>query len=158
MTEEKAYEILKKYNIDYKKFEHKALTTLEGNLNLVEGQQVKNLVLKNKKEKQVYFIIIEESKHLDISKLEEMINEKRLSFLSEDKLEKYLGCHVSAVTPLGLYYDKENKVKVIIDSSLNLDTTLGVHPFVNNITLNILFRDLLNMFDDLNTKYEYIDL
>ncbi|MBP2025731.1 YbaK/EbsC family protein [Peptoniphilus stercorisuis] len=158
MDEKKAYEILKKYNIDYKKFNHKVLTTLEGNLNLVEGQQVKNLVLKNKKERQVYFIIIEESKYLDIGKLESEIGEKRLSFLSEDKLFEYLACHVSAVTPLGLVYDVNNKVKVLIDDSLDLDTTLGVHPFVNNITLNIKFRDLLRIFDDINTEYELVNI
>lgn len=158
MNEKKAYEILDKYNIKYKKFHHKVLTTLEGNLKLVEGQQVKNLVLKNKKERQVYFVIIEESKHLDFKKLETEIDEKRLSFLSEDKLFEYLACHISAVTPLGLVYDRDNKVKVLIDDSLDLDTTLGVHPFVNNITLNIEFRDLLRIFDDINTEYEFINI
>lgn len=158
MTEEKAYEILKKYNIKYKKFEHKPLQTLEGNLKLVEGQQVKNLVLKNKKERNIYFVIIEESRHLDISKLEKEINEKRLSFLSEEKLPIYLGCKVSAVTPLGLVYDNDKKVKVLIDNTLDLNTTLGIHPFVNNITLNIYFKDLLNMFKELKVDYEFIQI
>lgn len=156
MNENIAYEILEKYNVKYKKFEHKPLTTLEGNLKLVEGQQVKNLVLKNKKERIIYFVIIEESKHLNISELAAKLNEKKLSFLSEEKLFDYIGCHESAVTPLGLVYDKDHKVKVLIDSELNIETTLGVHPFVNNITLNIAFNDLLKIFDDLEVKYTYI--
>ncbi|WP_036729124.1 MULTISPECIES: YbaK/EbsC family protein [Peptoniphilus] len=158
MNEKTAYELLDKYNISYVRFDHEPIETLIGNLNLVEGQQVKNLVLKNKKAKNIYFIIIEESKELNISELGEKIGEKRLSFASLENLDEYLKCKVSAVTPLGLFYDENKKVKVLIDDSLDINTTLGIHPFINTTTLNIEFKDLLRFFDELEVEYEFINM
>lgn len=156
--EQKAYEILKKFNIDYKRFDHEPVTTLKGHLKMVEGPQVKNIVLRDKKAKNIYFIMIEESKEVNIDNLKILLEENRLSFLSEDKLKEILMCEKGTVTPLGLYFDTEHRVKVIIDDELNVNETIGLHPFVNTTTLNVLLKDLITFFDILNIEYKFIKL
>lgn len=141
--ENKTYELLEKLNIKFTKQEHAAISSVKHCLNVLKGQQVKNLVLKAKKTNNIYFIIILEEKICDLKNLSLQLNEKRLSFDVDNIITDVLKSFPGGVTPLSLIYDKENIIKVIIDSDIDKNTTIGVHPFVNTATLDIQFSDFM---------------
>lgn len=67
----------------------------------------KNLLLKSRKGKQIYLVILPDEKHADLKQLAEQLKEKRLSFVSEEQLPDLLGVPAGTVTPLALMHDKE---------------------------------------------------
>ena len=150
MKELQVYELLDQLTISYEIFEHEPIDSVieaaEKGI-VLPGQQVKNLVLKNKKGRQYYLLILKDEKIADISKLAEILGEKRLSFANADNLEELLGVVPGAVTPFGLLNDKENKVQVIVDEEVDPNLTVGFHPFVNDKTLNLSYKDFLRFLD-----------
>lgn len=138
-----AYELFEKLNIKFTKQEHVAITSVKNCLNMLKGQQVKNLVLKAKKTNNIYFVIILENKICDLKNLANLLNEKRLSFDADDVITNVLKSFPGGVTPLSLIYDKENILKVIIDSDIDKTTTIGMHPFINTATVDIQFDDFM---------------
>ncbi len=49
----------------------------------------------------------------------------RFSFASEERLEKYLNLKKGAVTPLGIFYDRNAAVEILVDRDLVGDPQLG---------------------------------
>lgn len=144
MTEKEVYELLDNLAIGYEIMEHEPINSIFEAVEkgiVLPGQQVKNLVLKNKKGRQYYLVILPENKIADISALAQALGEKRLSFANEEKLQELLGVVPGAVTPFGLLKDKEGKVQVIVDEEVDPDLTVGFHPFVNYKTLNMAYKD-----------------
>lgn len=155
--EEMIYELLKELDIEYEKIEHEAIYSVKNSVKL-QGQQVKNLILKAKKTNNLYFIILHDEKSIKLDSLAEKLNEKRLSFASENILEELLKCKAGSVTAFGLLFDTENKMQVIVDSAIDKTTTVGFHPFVNTKTLNIDYRDFEKFMKYCNHEIKYIDI
>lgn len=68
------------------------------------------------------------------------------------ELEKILGLHTGAVTPLGIVNDDAKKVRLIIEAELQ-NKTLLLHPNTNTATISLAFADLLKLI--LHTEHEY---
>ncbi|MFS0924945.1 YbaK/EbsC family protein, partial [Enterococcus casseliflavus] len=90
-TEQVAYELLKKLGISFQKVDHPAITSVKNVPFSLPGPQVKNLLLKSRKGKQIYLVILPDEKHADLKQLAEQLKEKRLSFVSEEQLPDLLG-------------------------------------------------------------------
>lgn len=155
--EDQIYKLLNELKIDYKKLEHEAISSVKNCIKL-EGQQVKNLVLKAKKTDNIYLIILHDEKIINLNRLAEILNEKRLSFASETTLLELLNCKAGSVTPFGLIFDKEFKVNVIVDEAVDKTLTVGFHPFVNTKTLNIKFEDFIKFLEYVNHSYKILNL
>ena len=67
----------------------------------------------------------------------------RLSFASAEKMEELLHIHPGAVSPMGLIYDRDRKVRLIIDSDLRDVDTYACHPCVNTASVSMRLADLL---------------
>ena len=138
------YALLDELNIVYNRLDHEPIYSVieaaEKGI-VLPGCQVKNLLLKNKKGRQFYLIILPDEKIADIKHLAELLGEKRLSFASDENLAQLLQVEPGSVTPFGLLFDKEQKVQVVVDNSVGLDVQVGFHPFVNTTTLNIYYSD-----------------
>lgn len=152
------YQLLKDLNIEYKTLEHEAIYSVKDHLFELEGQQVKNLLLKAKKSNNIYLVILHDEKSVNLSELAEKLNEKRLSFASSETMNELTGCEPGSLTPFGLLFDKENKVSLIIDTNVDRNTTIGAHPFINTKTLNIQFKDFEKFFEYTNHKINFIEL
>ena len=135
-TEQEAYELLKKLDISFQKVDHPAITSVKNVPFSLPGPQVKNLLLKSRKGKKIYLVILPDEKHADLKQLAEQLKEKRLSFVSEEQLPDLLGVPAGTVTPLALMHDKEKKIQVVIDAA-----TVGFHPNINTTTLIMDFSD-----------------
>ena len=84
-TEQEAYELLKKLDISFQKVAHPAITSVKNVPLSLPGPQVKNLLLKSRKGKKIYLVILPDEKHADLKQLAEQLKEKRLSFVSDRK-------------------------------------------------------------------------
>ena len=142
--EENLYKILKFLDINYIRHEHEAIYTIEESKNLnieIEGQQCKNLFLKNKKGDKHYLVILDEDTMVNLKELSKQIGVNSLSFASEERLKKYLGVEKGSVTPFGLINDINKEVIVLIDKDLNKEGLISFHPNVNTATISLSYLD-----------------
>lgn len=117
----------------------------------------KNLFLRNGNGKEHYLLIVEEDQDVDLKKVKELIGSSRLSFASEERLQKYLGLAKGAVSPFGLLNDTQNAVKVYIDSHLKQADTIGLHPNDNTATVFITFEQLLQFIKETNHEIHQLN-
>ena len=152
------YDILDKLNIAYEKCDHNPVWTMEDVMNekiyeKIDGVESKAMFVKCKK--RYYLILSPLAGHIDLKKMAEALNEKKLSLASEDILLEVLNSHPGSVSPLALIYDMENKVKVVLDKSLKGKKML-MHPCINTSTVSISYDDILRYIE--YTGHQYIEL
>ena len=70
----------------------------------------------------------------------------RLSFAPEGLIGPFLGCYAGAVSPLGLMYDREGRVRFLLDEALLQRKHLGFHPLDNTATVKIETEAFINVF------------
>ncbi|WP_330408608.1 prolyl-tRNA synthetase associated domain-containing protein [Romboutsia weinsteinii] len=143
-TEQKVYNILDSLNIEYKRYEHQPVYTIEdaSKLNInIPGTLCKNLFLRNNKGNTHYLVIIEDSKRVNLKSLSEQINSSSLSFASEERLDKYLGLKPGSVSPFGLINDINKEVIVLIDKDVAASDIVSFHPNVNTCTIGLSYSD-----------------
>ena len=95
---------------------------LRGNL---PGVHIKNLFLRNKKG-EMWLVVAEEDRTIDLKSLGEKLGAGRLSFGSPERLMTHLGVAPGAVTPFALINDRQGQVRVAIDKAIlaQLDSLL----------------------------------
>jgi Ala-tRNA(Pro) deacylase len=136
--------VLEKLGIAYVKHEHSAVFTCEeaekwcGN---IPGGKSKSLFLRNRNGDKHFLVIMEAEKKLDMKGLAVLLGESKLSFASEERLQKYLKLTPGAVSPFGLINDEKKEVVVIIDQDLLKHSRLSYHPNVNTATLELATKD-----------------
>ncbi|MGX7025349.1 prolyl-tRNA synthetase associated domain-containing protein [Vagococcus hydrophili] len=154
--EKQAYQLLDELDISYHRVDHPAITSVKNVPFDLPGPQVKNLVLKAKKGKRIYLVILPDEKQADLKKLAEVLDEKRLSFLSEETLFELLGVHGGVVTPLALPNDTDKQITVVLDQTIDKEDTIGVHPNINTTTLMIQFHDFEKILEHLGYEPLFI--
>jgi Ala-tRNA(Pro) deacylase len=136
---------LEALGIAYQNHEHAAVFTVEEAKALrgeLTGGHIKNLFLRNKKE-EMWLVVAEEDKRIDLKALGEKLGAGKLSFGSPDRLLRYLGVLPGAVTPFGIVNDTERKVKVVLDRDLMGFNPVNAHPLVNTMTTALAPGDLV---------------
>lgn len=142
--EQKVYETLNKLDISYIRHEHPPVFTVEEaeqHWENITGAHCKNLFLRNKKGNRHYLVVLDSSKRADLKALEQQLGEDRLSFASPERMMRYLGLEVGAVSPFGLINDTQKEVQVIIDQDLKEADRINFHPNVNTATIGLSFSD-----------------
>ena len=130
--------------------QHAAVFTVEEAKALrgeLTGGHIKNLFLRNKKE-EMWLVVAEEDKRIDLKALGEKLGAGKLSFGSPDRLLRYLGGVLpGAVTPFGIINDKDGKVKVVLDRDLMGFDPVNAHPLVNTMTTALSPQDLVKFLE-----------
>ena len=148
------YALLQRLKIPFRKAEHPAASSME-DLSAVEAQLrqpgaaqafCKNLFLCNRQKTVFYLLLIREDKRFKTSVVSKLIGASRLSFGEEDKLYALLGVHPGAITPLGLVFDAEHQVRLLMDRDLLSLEEIYVHPCVNTATVALRTRDLMEVY------------
>jgi Ala-tRNA(Pro) deacylase len=121
------------------------------------GAHIKNLFLRNKKG-EMWLVVAEESRPIDLKALGERLGAGRLSFGSPERLMSYLGVAPGAVTPFALINDREGRVKVAIDKAVLERDPVNCHPLANDMTTAIAPRDLLAFIESSGHKPMILDL
>ena len=142
------FELLDKLEISFQMLEHAAVYTVEESRRLkifekLDGQACKNLFLRNKRG-EFFLLTLPADKRADLKLIAKLLNLPRLSFASEEDLEKILGLHTGSVTPLGIINDTNKKVQ---------GKKLLLHPNRNTATISLAFEDLIKI--SLHTEHNY---
>jgi len=143
------YKILKELDIDYKKFEHKAVMNVMeadevyNNLD-IDFQRCKNLFLRNAKGKKHFLFVTDAHKEMNLKELGDFL-EERLSFASPERLKKYLNSEKGRVSLLNLIDDENHEIILILDKSIAEAEKAGFHPNTNEATL-IIDNEGMNKF------------
>ena len=92
-TRQRVFDALKDLDISFQVYDHPPIRTSGDSFLLpedVEGGKCKNLFLRNNEGTNHYLVILGLESRCDLKILARKLNEKRLSFASEDRLLKYL--------------------------------------------------------------------
>jgi Ala-tRNA(Pro) deacylase len=133
-------EWLENKNIQYILHTHPAVFTVpEAKIHCghIPGTHCKNLLLKNKKNGQLYLVTIPHERRLDLNQFRKMIGAPKIRFAGAEELSETLGITPGAVSPIGLVNDINNKVIFIIDENVWNAKELCCHPNINTETLQI---------------------
>lgn len=156
---ERVYEKLKSLGIEFEVMEHPLVHTIEDMEELGicdKGTVCKNLFLRDAKGKRHFLVILNKDRDVEIQSIKDKIGSTRLSFGSDERLDKCMKLQRGAVGPFGLMNDEDNKVEVVLDAFLEGNERLGFHPNDSTATLWISYEDLMKYIE--STKHKVIKL
>ena len=158
---EQVFKELDKMGIKYETINHPpALTTQEADdyIEGKEGVRSKTMFMSDKKKRNFYLLILDDAKRLDIKKIGESIGEKSLRLGNEENLKNKMNLQFGVVSPFGLLNNNEKDIKVYVDKELLNKEIITFHPNENTATIFIKMNDMFKFFDNLNYKYELIEM
>ena len=122
------------------------------------SKHCKNLFFRNHKGDRHYLVVFDCDRNLAIRDLERRLRQGKLSFASEQRMERYLGLRPGSVSPFGLINDTENHVHLFLDRNLRQQHSLSFHPNDNTGTIVIPQAEFIRYLDGCGNSYEFIDL
>lgn len=139
------YDFLDSLGIEYERADHPEAMTMEACEDIDRAMGVKmckNLFLCNRQRTDFYLLMISGEKIFKTKELSSQIGTSRLSFASGEDMEKYLNITPGSLSVLGLIFDIEKKVRLLIDGDLLKEDYIGVHPCVNTSSIKLSVKDL----------------
>lgn len=155
------YEVLQELGIEYEKYDHPPVFTCEEAekyYSNIEGAQIKNLFLRNKKGKQHYLLVVLSEKTVDLLKIAEIVNDHKLGFASPERLFQYLNLTPGSVSPFGLINDTENHTKVLVDQDILKHEKVHLHPNINTSSLVISVEDLQKYLANCGNEFSFVKI
>lgn len=146
---ESVYRYLDENKIEYKRIDTKKLDNMQACKdveNELGALVFKNLFLQTRNKDNTFLLLISPDKKFKTAIISKEIGVSRLSFGDDSDLYEYLGVRPGSITPVGLYFDKQNKVQVLIDEDLLKEEYLGMHPLENDSIFKISKEDMLKYF------------
>lgn len=139
------YTVLKTLGISYEEHAHPAVYTMEESIEYYKdfpGAKVKSLFLRNRKGNQHYLVVLTDKKQADLKALAKTLGESQLGFASPERLDKYLQVKPGSVSPLGLVFDADKHIKIILDEAIMEHELINTHPNINTNTITMKVTDL----------------
>lgn len=142
----KVYDLLDSIGVEYDRVDHEVVMTLEACKEIDEAlnfEICKNLFLRTRNKSAYYLLLIPGKKALKTKELSAQIPTSRLSFASAEDMEMFLNVTPGSATIMGLMFDTENKVQLLIDEELLEEEYTGCHPCINTSSIKFKMKDLL---------------
>ena len=172
---QKTLDFLEEHGIGYKLYTHPPLPTVKAALEYwkdVDATHCKNLFFRNHKGNRHYLVVLECHKEMDIHALEHRLRQGKLSFASEERMERCLGLKPGSVSPLGLIndidvettanpkelYENGHRVKLFLDKDLKTAEKLSFHPCENTSGAVIGNADFMRFLEIWGGEYEWLDI
>lgn len=172
---QKTLDFLEKHGIGYELYTHPPLPTVKAALEYwkdVDATHCKNLFFRNHKGNRHYLVVLECHKEMDIHALEHRLRQGKLSFASEERMERCLGLKPGSVSPLGLIndidveatanpkelYENGHRVKLFLDKDLKTAEKLSFHPCENTSGAVIGNADFMRFLEIWGGEYEWLDI
>ncbi len=156
------YQKLNELGIPFEYHEHPAAPTIEIAVqywkDIRETTHCKNLFFRNHKGNRHYLVIFDHLQNLAIHDLEQRLKQGKLSFASEQRMQKYLGLTPGSVSPFGLIHDEQHHVHLFLDENLKKLPKISFHPNLNTASLVIAFSDFIKFLEAMGNSYEFIQL
>ena len=161
LRSKKVFEFLDSHNIKYDVYFHPESPTIEiAKQYWREDGSVhcKNLFFRNHKGNRHYLVVFDSERTMAIHDLEQRLRQGKLSFASEQRMERWLGLRPGSVSPFGLVNDEENHVHLFLDANLREQPSLSFHPNDNTATVVISQEMFQRYLEAVGNSYEYIEL
>ena len=172
---QKTLDFLEEHGIGYELYTHPPLPTVKAALEYwkdVDATHCKNLFFRNHKGNRHYLVVLECHKEMDIHALEHKLRQGKLSFASEERMERCLGLKPGSVSPLGLIndigvaatanpkelYENGHRVKLFLDKDLKTAEKLSFHPCENTSGAVISNADFMRFLEIWGGEYEWLDI
>lgn len=119
----------------------------------------KHILVKEKKgDKRVFLIVIDKDKKVDLSKIREKLDCKKLEFVSEEEMEMLLNTTPGNVSVFNLIEDTTKKVELIMDRELLDQEELAFHPLYNGMTLFLKPLDIIKFLKTIDREVSILDV
>lgn len=148
-VENESYTFLENLGIEFFRADHERADTIEACLAVEEvlGCEIcKNLLLCNSQKTSFYMLLMPGNKPFKTKDLSKQIGSARLSFADGEAMERLVSIKPGSLSVLGLIFDKDNSVRLLIDRELTANEFIGCHPCMNTSTLKIKTADILEKF------------
>ena len=158
---EAVYQALQNMGIAYEVVDHPpALTTEEADRYIEgkEGVRTKTLFLTNKKGNAHYLLIMDDAKRMDMKKLSELLDEKRVSFASADRLMEKMQLPPGVVSLFGLLNNTGKDIRIYLDKEMLTEKIVTFHANDNSKTVFIAMDDMYRFINNMGYEYKIIDL
>ena len=150
--------------IAFEVFEHEAVKTVAESKKVEKlflssangGRHIKNLFLRDAKKKNILLVASQDTK-IDLKMIANLINCKRLSFGSSDRLFDELGVRTGAVTPFSMITGVKNSVELFMQSKLRECKLLYAHPLVNDRTVSISIENLTKFMKEIGVRINWVN-
>lgn len=142
------YTFLSENGIAYERFDHPPVYTVDDVERLtpdLPGAKTKNLFLRDAKGKRHFLVVVPHDKRVDMKTLSDVLDAKRVSFGSPDRLRKHLGIEPGSVSLLAVCNDAENNVELFVDTDIWNAEAFQFHPLINTSTL-VMDKDQVARF------------
>ena len=106
--QERVFDFLQQQEIEYSFYTHPEAPTIEIARQYWRNdgsKHCKNLFFRNHKGNRHYLVVFDSEQSLAIHDLEQRLKQGKLSFASEQRMERYLGLKPGSVSPFGLIND-----------------------------------------------------
>lgn len=144
-NEVRCYDFLDGLGVAYERIDHEPANNMEACRQVKSrfGLDVcKNLFLSTRNGKKLYLVVMPGEKQFRTSVVSKLIGTSRLSFGPEDRMYELLGVKPGSASILGLMFDSEKKVQLVVDKSILEDEFFGCHPCKNTSSLKISMGDM----------------
>ena len=148
-TAKLVYARLDEMGIRYQSMEHAPAMTIEDcleNDKSLGGVTAKNYFLTTKNKKNFFLCLVRPEARFKTSDISKQVNSSRLSFGNEDQMQELLHVHPGSVSPMGLMFDTENQVRLLVDTGLREIEKIAFHPCDNTQTLVMKTADFFDIF------------
>ena len=123
------------------------------------GVMPKNLFLTPRNHASHHLLVARADAPFRTSRISRQLGVSRLSFATAEELMDMLRTLPGAISPMGLLFDKEKRVRLAIDRALHGEERLLFHPCVNTATLAISGADFFErLLPALGHEATYVDM
>lgn len=144
-----SFALLDALRIPYSRVEHEEAETMEACAAISDALGIricKNLFLCNRQKTDFYLLTMPEDKPFRTKDLSAQIGSSRLSFAPAELMEELIRCTPGSASVLGLAYDTDCRVRLLMDRETYEAEWFGCHPCLNTGSLRMKTADLLNVF------------
>ncbi len=155
------YERLNALEIAFDRYEHEAPISMDDCFRIGENigcMHCKNLFLCNRSQTEFYLLLIEGNKRFRTATVSKLLGVSRLSFATPEHMSDKLNVMPGAVTPLGLMFNSNKDVRVVIDSDVLKHEYVLVHPCISTASIKVRVDDLMRFINGLVDEPTIIDI
>ena len=161
-SEQAVYDFLDSLQIRYERLDHEATPSIEccEEVEKLLGAHIcKNLVLCNRQKTDFYLLVMPGRKPFRTKELSSQIGSARLSFASPVFMEQFLHTSPGSASILGLLFDREHHVRLLIDRDIVENPLFACHPCANTSSLRLRTVDVLErILPALDVRPSYVSL
>ena len=129
--EDSCYDLLDALGIDYYRVDHEHADTIEAcrEVEMLLGCTIcKNLFLCNRQKTDFYLYLSLPDRAFRTADISKKLQVSRLSFAPDTALPELLNMESGSLSPLGLWWDTEHRVTLVMDHDLRQAPRLAFHP------------------------------